>query len=120
MGKWIRWSGGECPVADGTVVKIEFRDGGRRYTDKASDWYWGDDGDSCNIIRYRVVDDESEREPDTPVKTLRDEFAMAALGGLLGRPWDHLDLDGKVLCSLWAESAYIFADAMLAARKEGK
>lgn len=120
MGKWIEWGGGECPVADRTVVEFELRGGGRGYTDKASDYYWGDDGDSCNIIRYRVVDDEAKRDPDTPVKTLRDEFAMAALGGLLGGSWDHLSLDDKALFLLLAEGAYTLADAMLAARKDGK
>lgn len=120
MGEWIEWGGGECPVADGTVVEIAFRDGSRWHTDKASDYYWGSDSLGEDIIRYRVVEYKAERDPDTSVKTLRDEFAMAALGGLLGGSWDHLNLDDNALCSLWAEGAYIIADAMLAARKEGK
>lgn len=108
MGEWIEWGGGECPATDGTVVQFENRGGGRWYTDKASDYYWG-----SNII---VVGDET----DTPVKTLRDEFAMAALGGLLGRSCDHLNLDDKALFLRLAEGAYALADAMLAAREEGK
>lgn len=113
MAEWIEWGGGECPVADGTVVGIEFRNGVRSYADKASDYYWEDDGDGFSIIRYRVVGGEAEREPDTPVKTLRDEFAMAALTGLLAH-----DGDGDPYGD--AAKAYATADAMLAARKESE
>lgn len=46
-------------------------------------------------------------------KTLRDEFAMAALTGLLASgPYD-CDQHGL------ASDAYLYADAMLAAREEG-
>lgn len=116
MGEWIEWGGGDCPVADGTVVEIEARNGVRWHTDKASDYCWRRNGFTYDIIRYRVAGDET----DTPVKTLRDEFAMAALGGLLGRSCDHLNLDDKALFLRLAEGAYALADAMLAARKDGK
>jgi len=49
----------------------------------------------------------------TPVKTLRDELAMAALTGMLSEPdltWDHKQDK--------ASHAYEFADAMLKAREE--
>jgi len=56
-----------------------------------------------------------------PVKTLRDEMAMAALTGLLSSPFDILDPDDKplpyLLPSQWAHAAYILADAMMEARR---
>lgn len=119
MGKWVEWSGGSCPVSSDEVVEIELRCG-ILSNDKARCFMWDHHGGDGDIIRYRVVDDEADCEPDTPAKTLRDEFAMAALGGLLGRSWDHLNLDDKALFSIWAEGAYTLADAMLAARKESE
>lgn len=47
-----------------------------------------------------------------PIKTLRDEFAMSALSGLLARTdYEKFDPDE------WANQAYKIADAMLEARK---
>ena len=119
MGKWIEWRGGECPVTDGTAVEIGARNGGVWSTNKASDYYWGDDGSSCDIVRYRVVDDEADRDPDTPVKTLRDEIAIAALTGIVGGYWGTEQLSG-LGPNEFADEAYQIADAMLAARKESE
>lgn len=49
-----------------------------------------------------------------PQKTLRDEFAMAALTGLITR---HLQ-DRPVLVESVVDDAYTFADAMLAQRRK--
>jgi hypothetical protein len=48
--------------------------------------------------------------------TLRDYFAAAALQGILAQP---LESDCAFSPELCAGSAYEYADAMLAARKEG-
>ena len=48
--------------------------------------------------------------PETPTKTLRDEFAMAALTGLCSS-----QIDGNY--AEYGEMAYRHADAMMAARK---
>jgi hypothetical protein len=48
--------------------------------------------------------------------SLRDYFAAAALQGFLAQP---LDSGCNYVPRLCAQSAYDFADAMLAARKEG-
>jgi len=54
--------------------------------------------------------------PDTP--TLRDQFAMSALGGLLAVfPMTSRDLAYGPNGHLYATAAYRLADAMLAARK---
>jgi hypothetical protein len=47
-------------------------------------------------------------------KTLRDEFAMAALTGLLANFVD----DGSMGAEDWASDAYLFADKMMEARKK--
>jgi len=47
-------------------------------------------------------------------KTLRDEFAMAALTGLLANSVD----DGSMGAEDWASDAYLFADKMMEARKK--
>ena len=67
-----------------------------------------------------VVEDELEEPmqilPDgtlTPVKTLRDEFAMAALG-LMGGDVRWANAGEKYI----AENAYEIADAMMEARKK--
>ena len=44
-------------------------------------------------------------------KTLRDEFAMAALTGLLQQGYDKFDP------SEWSNQAYAYADAMMETRK---
>jgi hypothetical protein len=47
--------------------------------------------------------------------TLRDWFAGQALALLAGRSWDHVGAD-QALLNRWATTAYLLADAMLAAR----
>jgi hypothetical protein len=53
-------------------------------------------------------------EPSPEAKTLRDEFAMAALTGLLANAVD----DGSMGAEDWASDAYLFADKMMEARKK--
>lgn len=52
--------------------------------------------------------DNARRRAGT--KTLRDEFAMAAMTAIISRP-------GLKACVIVTEDAYKFADAMLEARK---
>ena len=52
--------------------------------------------------------------PAPEAKTLRDEFAMAALTGLLANAVD----DGSMGAEDWASDAYLFADKMMEARKK--
>ena len=54
--------------------------------------------------------------PETKDRNLRDYFAAAALQGILAQP---LESDWAFSPELCAGSAYEYADAMLAARKEG-
>ena len=52
--------------------------------------------------------------PAPEAKTLRDEAANAALTGLLAKAVD----DGSMGVEDWASDAYLFADAMMEARKK--
>ena len=61
---WIEWSGGECPVADDYFVDIRFRFGMVRHSVVAGDFvdaddslnYWIHDGDTHDIIAYRIAE----------------------------------------------------------------
>lgn len=68
---WIKWNGGECPVADGTEVEIKLMDGDvlLNMGDPES-LRWSHDGFSSDIIAYRVV--EEAREEFTPGTTTAD------------------------------------------------
>ena len=50
---WIEWNGGECPVGEGDRIDVKFSDGDE-FFDVGSDWDWGVDAGSCNIIAYRL------------------------------------------------------------------
>lgn len=52
---WIKWGGGDCPVADGTYAEVRFRDGTVDCDSSPEYWNWSKyDGDGC-IVAYRVV-----------------------------------------------------------------
>lgn len=62
---WIKWEGGECPVPDGVLVDVEYRDGGRQFLLPANELvdgrdrdasicFWGNDGLRNDIIAYRI------------------------------------------------------------------
>ena len=55
--------------------------------------------------------------PETKDRNLRDYFAAAALQGILAHAIGAENANGRA--SKYAERAYEYADAMLAARKEG-
>lgn len=61
---WIEWTGGDCPVAKGTLVDVKYRDGHveRRLpanelhpsTRDASVAFWKNDGVDSDIVAYRL------------------------------------------------------------------
>ncbi len=69
------------------------------------------------IARMRA---EAEREAAANTSELRDRFAMAALTGIMAGPSIVCRDRGQSLESATAELAYRQADAMLAARSEGR
>jgi hypothetical protein len=69
--------------------------------------------DQMDLIEKQAQFIEQMMSPKATVteKTLRDEFAMAALAGMASDP------ELNPICSRVAEHAYRLADAMLEARK---
>lgn len=61
---WIEWHGGECPVADGTLVEVMFKDGtvecDFRPEWSPSMWNWYN-----NIIAYRIISQPNTHNPVT-------------------------------------------------------
>lgn len=74
---WMEWKGGDCPLPKGTRVDVRLRDGStelsayawgrnddvsREFKSSYAGWaFWLDEGDECDIIAYRVVEQERER-----------------------------------------------------------
>jgi hypothetical protein len=54
-GGWIKWEGGECPVPANTCVRYRMRSGFERLGE-AGDLSWDNDGDSVDIVAYKVVE----------------------------------------------------------------
>ena len=106
--------------SDGRVVPMTFvwtdPESWNRYTEECPDperinHGWKEDGSDCChwnewYIRNRVEGDIST--PEHSPKTLRDEFAMAALAGLAAGHYPH---------QAAAVLAYEYADKMMEARK---
>lgn len=66
MSNWIKWNGGKCPVAKGTLVDVIHRDGDKGY-DKvvgkmgtgrgnAAAVEWGHTGGGADIVKYRLCE----------------------------------------------------------------
>jgi len=52
---WIKWDGGECPVAHGADVSVKFNDGDEMRDKTPELWGWDHDNEeSTNIIAYRI------------------------------------------------------------------
>ena len=51
---WIKWVGGECPVAGDVMVEVKLS-GGVEAKDLASEFYWHNCIGPGDIIAYRVV-----------------------------------------------------------------
>lgn len=121
----VDWSG-ELELMDGTPVHLDpempapdsdgdywvVRDDGEEIGRFPTRCFHKDGSDEHNgsfYIRNRATPEAPAAQPEPP-KTLRDEFAMAALTGI----------DEWVLgVSEVAELAYRVADAMMAERKKG-
>ena len=128
-GKYYRTRGGDVV---GPMRRVDWCDA----TFTAGDFTWNEDGlwgkaipSKWDLISEVYVSDMPPCEgvnlpatdgPNGPfrvveeTKTLRDEAANAALTGLLAKAVD----DGSMGAEDWASDAYLFADAMMEARKK--
>ncbi len=64
-GEWIEWKGGECPVADFTIIDLKYRDGRVFKGELAGNYLWANgyyhylpETDS-DIIAYRIAPGQS-------------------------------------------------------------
>ena len=70
MTDWIEWTGGDCPVAKGTLVDVKYRDGrSARGVTAGTEWGesghvsdngknaegWSHDGIGADIVAYRLA-----------------------------------------------------------------
>lgn len=79
------------------------------------------DGTTRELLRIQAaLRGESPVGPPEPLpRTLRDEFALAALQGLVGGLTAHeANYDERVIVPQAAHIAYMFADAMLVEREK--
>ena len=53
LNHWYGWNGGECPVHPETVVEIGT--GSEQLEDRADEFSWSHDGDSGDIIAFRIT-----------------------------------------------------------------
>lgn len=56
---WIKWQGGECPVAPDTEVDVKFKDDrlGTICGKLAGGFRWSNEGLIADIVAYRVIED---------------------------------------------------------------
>jgi hypothetical protein len=92
-----------------------YNDGVPCWTDEGR-WCEFDDSHHCDLISEVYVSDTPPADAPVPeTKTLRDEFAMAALLGFMTHPDMDIELgDPKA----FSASAYKYADSMMEARKK--
>ena len=110
--KWIKHTGNEMPVSGDTLVLIKLRYGGTTSDfSEASDYVWQVDDSGTDIMEY-ALDESQDQKDQEPQKTLRDEFAMAALTGLLNAYAHRYDHEDSV------KEAYLIADMMMKARSK--
>ncbi|MFZ6727386.1 hypothetical protein ACO0K2_17985 [Undibacterium sp. MH2W] len=107
--KWIKHVGNEMPVSGNTQVFIKTRSKNISHLSNEASFYdWNNDAHPGYILEYALA--EEEQKPQE--KTLRDEFAMAALTGMLADSEYAGNVDD------YAHYAYKCADAMIKARSK--
>lgn len=69
---WIKWEGGECPVPEGTLIDVKYRDGHKQKGCPAGQWAegfkyatysWRKFGGVSSIIAYRLAKPKKAAEP---------------------------------------------------------
>lgn len=70
VSDWIKWEGGECPVAEGTLVDAKHRDGEVFYGQSAGKKFgfvenWAHIGHHGDIVAYRLCGVDGEEKPES-------------------------------------------------------
>lgn len=91
MSDWIKWNGGECPVAAGTRVEVKYRDDeiAEDCDPDLSNWiHYGEQGD---IIAYRVVEEAAQSsgmfwdDHQHNIVFVQDEEPIVEIGTMPGK-----------------------------------
>ena len=76
MSDWIKWNGGECPVAYDTKVLVRLRDGtDQPVSVRAGNYLWGHGNEDGDIVAYKVAG------PEKPVGTNPKDALATQVGG---------------------------------------
>ena len=89
-GGWIEWGGGECPVEEGALVDVRFRDGDDGINIEANNLYWFHKNWSADIIAYRL------HKPDINYRTKGDRLGQD-LNECIGQDVDMPEWSGDGL-----------------------
>lgn len=117
---WIEHDGKGMPVDGETRVWVRFRSGIEDGPSRSKAWCWNECG-AGTVTHYRIVDEAKPAATATKfteaAPSLRDQFAMAALTGLLANGPDKngcVTIGGETVG--FDVAAYILADAMMTER----
>lgn len=85
---WIEWKGGECPVPDGTLVDLKYRNGEEEYELSTKDIDWLHDQHPYDAVAYR---------PHQPQEWPEDRVDVIGQNGNDGLHYDeHSDADEPI------------------------
>lgn len=93
---WIDWHGGECPVDSDAMVEVKYRKPSPLHfnNDRAGDFTWSHDGNSGDIIAYRLVNKHELETACIDVKRdevkPNDEQLEADLNDCIGQPQEDI------------------------------
>jgi len=88
MSEWIEWAGGECPVAQGTVVQVELR-GGAGLGDRPAghlDWRHYVEKIQSEIVAYRIVRESAAPTSADDVQIAGDHYTTMTV-----QPWTAME-----------------------------
>lgn len=107
---WIEWRGGECPVPEGTLVDVRYRDGQELNALPANDIaassrdashaFWRADGNQNDIIAYRL------HQPQDANSRANDDRLEADLNECIGQAPGAPQWDGHGLPPVGVEFEY--------------
>ena len=105
MSEWIKWEGGDYPVAPDTKVAVRLRNM-REYSDKpARYWGWGRNAEGASgsdIIAYRVLNSEQPESPNDHYRQGEIECIDAIRAALTDEEWRGY-CKGNIIKYTWRE-----------------
>lgn len=103
---WIEWHGGECPVDSDAIVEVKYRKPSPFHfnNDRAGYFAWSHDGNSGDIIAYRMVHPHEFKTAGIDVQRdavkSNDAQLEADLNDCIGQPQSDDDARDEILYEL--------------------